>query len=68
MPINYTCTHLAAHLPDVSHDQVYRFLRGNQFSSSQLRQLVPPLLSDSPEASLVVDDSVQDKRIVSSSK
>ena len=26
-PKNYTCTHLAAHLPDVSHDQVNRFLR-----------------------------------------
>ena len=26
-PTNYTCTHLAAHLPDVSHDQVNRFLR-----------------------------------------
>ena len=26
-PTNYTGTHLAAHLPDVSHDQVNRFLR-----------------------------------------
>ena len=26
-PINYTCTHLAAHLPEVSHDHVNRFLR-----------------------------------------
>ena len=26
-PTNYTCTHLAAHLPDVSYDQVNRFLR-----------------------------------------
>jgi hypothetical protein len=26
-PTNYTCTHLAAHLPDVSHDQANRFLR-----------------------------------------
>ena len=26
-PTNYTCTHLAAHLPDVSHDQVNQFLR-----------------------------------------
>lgn len=61
-PKNYTCTHLAAHLPDVSHDQVNRFLRDNQFSSSQLSELVMPLLSDSPEAFLIVDDSVQDKR------
>lgn len=26
-PINYTCTLLAAHLPDVSHDQTNQFLR-----------------------------------------
>ena len=61
-PKNYTCTHLAAHLPDVSHDQVNRFLRDNVFSSSQLTELVEPLLHDSPEAFLLVDDSVQDKR------
>ena len=24
-PTNYTCTHLAAHLPDMSRDQVNRF-------------------------------------------
>ena len=61
-PKNYTCTHLAAHLPDVSHDKVNRFLRNNTFSSSQLTELVAPLLHDSPEAFLLVDDSVQDKR------
>ena len=59
---NYTCTHLAAHLPEVSHDQVNRFLRDSSFSSSQLRELVAPLLNDSLEAFLLVDDSVQDKR------
>ena len=26
-PTNYTGTHLAAHLPDASHDQVNRFSR-----------------------------------------
>ena len=61
-PRNYTCTHLAAHLPDVSHDQVNRFLRDSAFSSRQLRELVYPLLTDSPEAFLLLDDSVQDKR------
>lgn len=33
-PRNYTGTHLAAHLPDVSHDQVNRFLRDSAFSSN----------------------------------
>ncbi len=61
-PSNYTCTHLAAHLPDVSHDQVNRLLRDSHFSASQLREVVYPLLADSPEAFLLVDDSVQDKR------
>ncbi|RZK14563.1 MAG: hypothetical protein EOO56_24670 [Hymenobacter sp.] len=61
-PRNYTGTYLAAHLPAVSHDQIYRFLRNNSFSDSQLRALVQPLLTDSPEAFLLVDDSVQDKR------
>lgn len=61
-PRNYTCTHLAAHLPGVSHDEVNRFLRNSSFSANQLRALVLPLLQDSPEAFLLVDDSVQDKR------
>ena len=61
-PTNYTCTHLAAHLPDVSHDQANRFLRTSTLPVNQLRELVLPLLRDSPEAFLLVDDSVQDKR------
>ncbi|MBO3272266.1 IS701 family transposase [Hymenobacter defluvii] len=61
-PKNYTCTNLADHLPDISHDQVNRFLRTSTLPVSQLRQLVQPLLHDSPEAFLLVDDSVQDKR------
>lgn len=61
-PRNYTCTHLADHLPRVSHDQVNQFLRHSCFSNKQLRELVLPLLNDSPEVFLFVDDSVQDKR------
>ena len=61
-PTNYTCTHLAAHLPGVSHDQVNRFLRNSRLPVCQLRELVQPLLRDSPEAFLLVDDSGQDKQ------
>ena len=61
-PKNYTCTNLADHLPGISHDQVNRFLRTSVLPVSQLQQLVHPLLHDSPEAFLLVDDSVQDKR------
>ena len=60
-PRNYTCTHLAAHLPDVSHDQMNRFLRTSDLPVSQLRTLVQSVLHDSPEAFLLVDDSIQDK-------
>ena len=60
-PRNYTCTHLAAHLPDVSHDQVNRFLRTSDLPISQLRDLAQSVLHDSPEAFLLVDDSIQDK-------
>jgi hypothetical protein len=58
----YTCTHLAAHLPGVSHDEVTRFLRNSPFSARPLRTRVLPLLHDSPEAFLRVDDSGQDNR------
>ena len=61
-PTNYTCTHLAAHLPDASHDQVNRFLCTSRLPVCQLRELAQPLLHDSPEAFLLVDDNVQDKK------
>ena len=47
-PTNYTCTHLVAHLPDVSHDQVNRFLCTSTLPVNQSRELVLPLLRDSP--------------------
>ena len=58
-PTNYTCTHLAAHLPDVNHDQANRFAQ--QLAAGQLvaRQ---PLLPDSSEAFLLVDDRAPDKQ------
>ena len=51
-----------AHLPDASHDQVNWFLRTSTLLANQLCDSVQPLLRDSPEAFLLVDDSVQDKR------
>ena len=61
-PTNYTCTHLAAQLREVSHDQVNRFLRMSTLPINQLRMLVLPLLRDSPETFLLMDDHVQDNR------
>ena len=39
-----------------------RFLRTSTLPVNQLRELILPLLRDSPESFLLVDDSVQDKR------
>ncbi len=61
-PANYTCANLAEHLEGVSHDAVSDYLAQDKSTARQLWELVQPLLSDSEEAYLIVDDSVQDKR------
>jgi hypothetical protein len=59
---NYTGSHLAAHLDDVSHDVITDYLRTERLTARGLWELVTNLITDSPEAFLLVDDSVQDKR------
>ncbi|MGB7338789.1 MAG: transposase [Phototrophicaceae bacterium] len=61
-PVNYTCTNLAKHLEDVSHDAVNDYLHRERLTASHLWEQVKPLLKDSPEACLIVDDSVQAKK------
>ena len=61
-PINYTCTNLADHLGDVSHDAVNDYLHREQLTACHLWEQVSPLLNDSPDAYLIVDDSVQAKK------
>jgi hypothetical protein len=61
-PVNYTCTNLAEHLDDVSHDAISDYLRRERHTARTLWELVHPLLDDSPDAYLILDDSVQDKR------
>jgi len=61
-PINYTCSNLAEHLEDVSHDSVSDFLQNSRFSPKQLWELVKDRIDDSAEAFLLVDDSVQNKQ------
>ena len=61
-PINYTCSNLADHLDDVSHDTVTDYLQRGRLTARALWELACPLLSDSPDAYLIVDDSVHDKR------
>jgi hypothetical protein len=59
---NYTGSHLAEHLEGVSHDVVTDYLRTERLTSRHLWELVHHLIKDGPEAFLIVDDSVQDKR------
>ena len=60
-PINYTCTNLADHLDDISHDAINDYLRGEKHTAHTVWELAQRLITNSSEASLVVDDSVQDK-------
>ena len=60
-PINYTCTNLAAHLEEVSHDAVNDYLRREKHTAQTLWELAEPLINNSSESYLVLDDSVQDK-------
>jgi hypothetical protein len=59
---NYTSSHLAEQLDEVSHDVVTDNLRSEHLTARGLWDLVERLIEDSPEAFLLVDDSVQDKR------
>lgn len=61
-PKNCTCTYLADHLEGVSHDVVNDFLRQHRFMPRAVWQLVKGRIQDSPDAFLIVDDSVHDKR------
>jgi hypothetical protein len=61
-PKNCTCTYLAEHLEDVSHDVVNDFLHQKRFLPRDVWKLVKDRLEDSKAAFLLVDDSVQDKR------
>ena len=59
---NYTGSHLAEHLGNVSHDVITDYLRSERLTSRSLWELVRHLIHDGPEAFLILDDSVQDKR------
>jgi len=61
-PINYTGSNLADHLDGVSHDTVTDYLARERHTARQLWELARTLVDDSPDAFLIIDDSVQDKR------
>ena len=59
---NFTGTHWAEHLDAVSHDTITDYLRQEHLTARHLWELVGGLIHDGPEAFLIGDDSVQDKR------
>ena len=59
---NYTGSNLAEHLDEVSHDVITDYLMNERHTPRSLWELVSRLIQDSPEAFLLLDDSVQDKR------
>ena len=61
-PVKYTCSNLAEHLEGVSHDAISDYLQRERLTARGLWELVQPLLKDSEEAYLIVDDSVQNKQ------
>ena len=61
-PVNYTCTNLAEHLDGVSHDVVSNYLKRERLTARHLWELVEGLIDDGPDACIIFDDSVQDKR------
>jgi len=61
-PINYTCTNLAEHMEETSHDAINDYLKKEQHTARHIWELAESLIHDSLEAYLIVDDSVEDKR------
>jgi hypothetical protein len=59
---NYTGSNLAAHLDEVSHDVITDYLANERQTPRSVWELTSKLIQDSPEAFLLLDDSVQDKR------
>ena len=63
-PINYTCTNLADHLDgEISHDAINDYLRRENHTPHTIWELAKPLINNSKEAYLIVDDSIQNKQL-----
>lgn len=53
---------MAEHLDGVSHDAVSDDLQRAHHTAQTIWESTQPMLSDSPDAYLILDDSVHDKR------
>lgn len=61
-PMNYTCSNLAEHLEDTSHDAVTDYLQRERLTANHLWEVVKPLVDDSDQSYFIIDDSVQNKQ------
>ena len=59
--INYTCTNLADHFADLSHDEVHRYLKEGKLTPRQLWEKVSPLFTSRLEGYVIFDDVVLEK-------
>jgi hypothetical protein len=59
--VNFTQTHLADHLENISHDVVNRYMSGAELRPRHLWEKVKPLLEQHEDAFLIFDDTVLDK-------
>lgn len=59
--INYTCTNLADHLADLSHDDVSRFLKEEKLTPRMLWEKVKPRLASRTQGYIIFDDVVLEK-------
>lgn len=60
-PVNYTCTHLADHLSNISHDSITDFLHSQRLTAQSVWLSAKTLIRDTEDSFLIVDDSVQEK-------
>jgi SRSO17 transposase len=61
-PLNYTCSNLADHLENTSHDAVTDYLQRERLTANHLWEITEHLIDDSEESYLIIDDSVQNKQ------
>lgn len=59
--INYTCTNLADHFADLSHDDVHRYLKEEKLTPRLLWEKVSPLFVSRLEGYVLFDDVVLEK-------
>ena len=61
-PINYTLTHFVDHCERFSHDQINRYLAGEQIRPSLICEQVKSEVVQTPDGYIIFDDTVLDKR------